>query len=305
MKFGYSIPGNQGFEDVHALVDLARQAESCGFDSVWASEHLFHSSYIAERLGNRPYYEPLTLLTAVAAVTSRVRLGTSVLVLPWHDPPRLGKVVATLDHLSDGRVDLGVGVAITADEYANLGVDFRTRGRRTDDFIRALKALWTQETPEHAGEFYRYSGLKFSPKPRQQPHPPILIGGGSLAALRRTARHGDGWHALRKTPAEMRESLAELARLTEAEGRDPGALHISISLPVTFGTEPSERAPAERTGLKGEPADMAETLQAYADAGVHEVVLTLSSREKAAHVEMLKRVSEEVRLLVAGQARAG
>ena len=298
MKFGYSIPGNQGFGDVHALVDLAAQAEARGFDSVWASEHLFHSSYIAERLDNRPYWEPLTILTAVAAATSRVRLGTSVLVLPWHDPARLGKTVATLDHLSDGRVDLGVGVAITQDEFENLGVDFKTRGRRTDEILQALKALWTQEVPEFAGEFYRYAGLKFSPKPKQTPHPPILIGGGSTAALRRTARFGDGWHALRKTPAQVREALAELARLATAEGRDPSALHISISLPVSFDTAPSDRAPEDQTALKGEAPDMAATLRAYADAGVHEVVLTLSSREKAAHEAMLQRVAEEVRPLV-------
>ena len=154
MKFGYSIPSNQGFENVHALVDLAALAEQKGFDSVWASEHLFHSSYIAERLDNRPYFEPLTILTAVAAVTSKVRLGTSVLVLPWHDPPRLGKTVATLDHLSNGRVSLGIGVAMTEDEFENLGVDFKTRGRRTDDLLGALQALWTQETPEYSGPFY-------------------------------------------------------------------------------------------------------------------------------------------------------
>lgn len=297
MKFGYSIPGNQGFDDVHALVDLARQAEACGFDSVWASEHLFHSSYIAERLDNRPYWEALTLLTAVAGVTERVRLGTSVLVLPWHDPARLGKTVATLDHLSHGRVTLGVGVATTKDEFENLGVDFHTRGRRTDEVLGALKALWSQEVPEFAGEFYRYSGLKFSPKPKQTPHPPIVIGGGSTAALRRTARFGDGWHALRKTPAEIAESLAELARLTEAEGRDPADLLISISLPISFDTEPSERAPADRTALKGGPRDMAETLQAYADAGVQEVVLTHASRDKAAHEAVLRRVAAELRPL--------
>lgn len=298
MKLGYSIPGNQGFDDVHALVDLARQAEALGFDSVWASEHLFHASYIAERLDNRPYWEALTLLTAVAGVTERVRLGTSVLVLPWHDPARLGKTVATLDHLCDGRVTLGVGVAVTRDEFQNLGVDFSTRGRRTDEVLGALKALWTQEVPEFAGDFYRYSDLKFSPKPKQVPHPPIVVGGGSTAALRRTARFGDGWHALRKSPAEVRAAVAELASLTEAEGRDPAGLAISISLPISFDSAPSERTPEDRTALKGGPGDIAETLRAYADAGVGEAVLTHSSRDKAAHEAVLRRAAEEVRPLL-------
>jgi probable F420-dependent oxidoreductase len=297
MRFGYSLPSNQGFDDVHQIIDLAALAEREGFNSVWASEHLFHSSYIAKRLDNRPYFEPLTILTAVAAVTSEVRLGTSVLVLPWHDPPRLGKTVATLDHLCNGRVSLGIGVAMTEDEFENLGIDFKTRGRRTDDLLGALKALWTEETPEYAGEFYSYSGQKFSPKPKQTPYPPILVGGGSMAAIRRTARFGDGWHALRKTPNQIRELLPELARLTEAEGRDPGALDISLSIPVAFGMPPSGRAPEDRTSLKGEPADIAATIRAFAEAGVHEIVMSLGSRDQSAHAEMLQRLNEEVRPL--------
>jgi len=295
MRLGYSIPSNQGFESVHELVDLAQFAEQADFDSVWASEHLFHSSYIAARLDNLPYYEPLTILTAVAMRTARVRLGTSVLVLPWHDPPRLAKTVATLDHLSAGRVDLGIGVATTEDEFENLGVNFKTRGRRTNDFLVALKALWAQETPEHSGEFYRYSGLKFSPKPHQSPHPPILVGGTSKAALRRTARYGNGWHALRHSPAQIRESLVELTELSRIQGRDPSTLHVSISVPVSLGMAGSSRPPAERTSLKGNPRDMAATIQAYAEAGVHELVLSLSSRDKAAHLEMLAYVSDKVR----------
>lgn len=298
MKFGYSIPSNQGFADVHELIDLAVSAETLGFDSVWASEHLFHSGYIAERLDNRPYYEPLTILTAVAAMTSKVRLGTSVLVLPWHDPPRLGKTVATLDHLSNGRVDLGIGVAMTEDEFENLGVDFKTRGRRTDDLLAALQALWTQETPEYAGAFYQYSGQKFSPKPKQAPYPPILVGGASKAALRRTAKFGDGWHALRQTPNQIRAALPELARLTEAEGRDPNAMHISISLPVGMSMAASGRTPEDQSSLKGGPQDIAATIQAYGDAGVHEVVLSLGSREKAAHSDMQAFLAEEVRPLL-------
>ena len=298
MKFGYSIPSNQGFENVHELVDLAAMAEQRGFDSVWASEHLFHSSYIAERLDNLPYFEPLTILTAVAAVTEKVRLGTSVLVLPWHDPPRLGKTVATLDHLSNGRVSLGIGVAMTEDEFENLGVDFKTRGRRTDDLLGALQALWTQETPEYSGPFYAYSGQKFSPKPKQRPYPPILVGGGSKAALRRTVRFGDGWHALRKTPGQIREAMAELAAMMEAAGRNVADLHISISLPVGMGMKASSRAADDHTSLKGAAQDMADTIRAYGEAGIDEVVLSLGSREKAAHAEMIELLAGEVRQLV-------
>ena len=298
VRLGYSIPSNQGFEDVGALIDLAVLAEKLGFEGLWASEHLFHSSYIADRLGDLPYFEPLTILTAVAMATERARLGTSVLVLPWHDPPRLGKVVATLDHISGGRVDLGVGVAMTEDEFRNLGVDFKTRGRRTDEILAALQALWTQEVPSFQGAFYRYKGLKFSPKPMQKPYPPILVGGSSKAALRRTARFGDGWHTLRQTPDQVRAALPELQAMTEAAGRDPAALRISISVPIRFGPDGSSQPPGARTSLKGAPADVAETIAAFAEAGVGEMSISVGSREKAEHEETLRRIAEEVKPLL-------
>ena len=144
MKVGFGIPNNQGVEDPNDLISLAVKAEQQAYSSVWVREHLFHSTYVAERLGDKPYHDALTVLTSIACATKVVRLGTSVLVLPWHDPARLGKMLATLDHLSGGRVTLGVGVATTRDEYDNLGVDFTTRGKRMDEIIGALQALWTQ-----------------------------------------------------------------------------------------------------------------------------------------------------------------
>ncbi len=294
MKLGYSIPSNQGVADPADLIDLAVRAEELGFASVWASEHLFHSSYIADRLGNLPYYEPLTILTAVAARTSTIRLGTSVLVLPWHDPPRLGKVVATLDQISKGRVDLGVGVALTEDEFANLGVDYASRGRRANEVLGALQALWTQETPEYDGEFYRYSGLKFSPKPYQSPYPPILIGGKSKAALRRTVRFGDGWHTLRQSPAEVAETRAQLEPMMAEAGRDMASLRLSVSIPVRFEDAAPTRPPAERRSLTGRPEDIAETLQAFADVGVAEFSISFGSTDPAAHRDVIERIAADV-----------
>lgn len=300
MKLGYSIPSNQGFEKVDELIDLATQADGLGFDSLWASEHLFHSAYIADRLDNLPYFEPLTILTAVAMATKRARLGTSVLVLPWHDPARLGKTVATLDHISKGRVDLGVGVAMTEDEFKNLGVDFKTRGRRMNEILAALQALWTEEVPTFEGEFYRYEGLKFSPKPLQKPYPPILVGGSSKAALRRTAKFGDGWHTLRQSPAQVGAALPELREMTSAAGRDPNALRISISIPIMFAQDGSSRPPEERTSLKGSPAEIAETIKAFAAAGVGEMSISHASRRKGDHEDVLQRIAEEVMPLVSG-----
>lgn len=294
MKYGYGIPNNHGVEDPNDLVDLAVNAEALGFDSVWVAEHLFHSSYVAERLGDKPYHDALTVLIAVGQATSRVRLGTSVLVLPWHDPARLGKMIATLDHLSKGRVTMGVGVALTEDEFNNLGVDFKTRGRRTNEILAALQALWTQDVPEYHGEFYNYSGLKFSPKPLQKPYPPILIGGSSPAARRRTAKFGDGLHTLRQSPSQIAEAKSDIYNLARDAGRDPAKMQFSISIQVKFNDKTPPMPASERTALSGTVDDIVETIQAYEAAGLDELCLGFASPDKQYNLDSMTRFMEEV-----------
>ena len=294
MKIGFGIPNNQGVEDRNELVALAVTAEDLGFDSVWVREQLFHASYVAERLGDRPYHDALTILTAIACATETVRLGTSVLVLPWHEPARLGKMIATLDQLSGGRVDLGVGVAVTRDEFENLGVDFSTRGRRTDEILAALRALWTQDTPEFSGAFYSFNGLKFSPKPRQEPYPPILIGGASAAARARVVSFGDGWHALRQSPAQFAEGRVDILRGAEAAGRDPGSLHFSIALPLRFSDKAPGAAVGDRTALTGSDDDIVATIGAYQAAGVDEIVIGVSSADMTENTDAMERFIQAV-----------
>ncbi|MFP6746451.1 MAG: TIGR03619 family F420-dependent LLM class oxidoreductase [Alphaproteobacteria bacterium] len=294
MKVGFAIPNNQGVEDPNDLVALAIRAEGLGYSSVWVREHLFHSSYVAKRLGDRPYHDALTILTAIGGATKTVRLGTSVLVLPWHDPARLGKMIATLDQLSGGRVDFGIGVAVTEDEFENLGVDFKTRGKRTDEILAALQALWTQDIPEFSGKFYRFQGLAFSPKPRQTPYPPILIGGSSAAALRRVARFGDGWHTLRRSPSQLAEGRQNIIELTEAAGRDPARIRISISLPLAFtGKAPGSPVP-ERTALTGTEDDIMDTIRAYQAAGLDEMVISIDTADLSRQNDDMSRFMEQV-----------
>ncbi|MCZ6852901.1 MAG: LLM class F420-dependent oxidoreductase, partial [Gammaproteobacteria bacterium] len=250
----------------------AVHAETVGFESVWVSEHLFHSTYVAKRLGSRPYHDPLTVLTAIACATSRVRLGTSVLVLPWHHPARLAKTIASLDDLSQGRVDLGIGVAVTEDEFANLGVPFNTRGRQTDDALEAMLALWTQDIPEHSGEFYRFSGLRAEPKPVQLPLP-IHVGGNTLAALKRVVRFGQGWHGLSQSPRSVEQRLAEIHDLCAAEGRNPEELFISVRTSVQIMTTPWDRPVRERNNMKGTEAELLNMVREFEDVGVHKLVI--------------------------------
>ena len=282
MHFGISIPNNQGIASVRDLVALAVDAEQQGYDSVWVSEHLYHASYVAARLGNRPYHEALTVLTAVATVTTRVRLGTSVLVLPWHHPARLAKQIATLDQLADGRVVLGVGVAQTADEFANLGIPYGTRGAVTDEAIDALRALWREDIPAYHGKYFQFEGLRFSPKPRQA-HVPILIGGNSARALRRVRDKGDGWHAMSLSVNDVRGAIAGAA------GKP-----CSIRLVLEFTDAPVSRAIDDRRTLKGSPAEVMEQVRAYAQAGVSEIVVDANVPEVEAVRACYRRFREEV-----------
>lgn len=283
MRFGLSLPNNQGVEHVRELIAIAQAAEEAGFASVWTSEHLFHTSYVAERIGDRPYHEPLTVLTAVAARTRRVRLGTSVLVLPWHHPARLAKRLASLDDLSEGRVVLGVGVAVAEDEYANLGADFARRGAVADEMLAAMKELWTADVPDFRGEFFAFEGLRFAPKPLQKPHPPIFVGGSSPAALRRVVEHGTGWHPLSASPAEVRAGVEAIG-----EGFD-----VVPRTMVRFTDETWDRPIADRRSLRGTPDEIRAVLTAYAGVGVEEIVLDARSTDPDDYYRLVERVIQE------------
>ena len=200
MKLGFSLLNNWGVDDAQALVDLACRAEEAGIDSVWVHDHVFNVAHVFDRIGGKPYYEPLTLLTYVAARTRRVRLGTSVLVLPYHNPVRLAKAAATLDVLSGGRLIMGAGVGLIEKEIRAMGSPYAERGPFTDEAIAVMRALWSQDEPKFDGKYSRFEGMKFSPTPLQKPTIPIVVGGVSRPAIRRAARLGDGWQPLGMAP---------------------------------------------------------------------------------------------------------
>src|SRR5712692_10364219 len=175
MRIGISLLNNWGIEDAQALVGLAGRAEELGFDSVLVHDHVFNVGHVFDRIGGKPYYEPLTLLSFVAARTRRIRLGTSVLVLPYHNPIRLAKTAATLDVLSGGRLILGVGVGAIENEMEAMGTPFKERGAFTDEAITVMRTLWNEEDPRFVGTYSRFAGMKFSPKPLQKPSIPLVI----------------------------------------------------------------------------------------------------------------------------------
>ena len=293
MRYGVSIPNNQGVASIADLAMLAENAERLGYDSVWVSDHLFHAAYVAKRLNDRPYHEPMTVLTVLAARTQRVMLGTSVLVLPWHHPYRLAKTVASLDQFSQGRVWLGVGVGLTEDEYAALNVPFNDRGKHADEILAMMKTLWEDDFPEHHGQRYDFKGLRFEPKPFAKPHPPILVGGNSSAAIRRTVQFGQGWHPLSQSPDMLKESVAGLGAALSAAGRDP-KVPVIVRTVVEFMAEPSDRPIGERRTAKGTVEELRALVDAFEAAGVTEFIVDPTSPDVGYNREVVDRFWDEV-----------
>jgi probable F420-dependent oxidoreductase len=283
MKIGVSLLNNQGIADVHALVDLAVRAEELGVDSVWVHDHVFNVGHVLERIGRKPYYEPLTFLSYVAARTSRVRLGTSVLVLPYHNPIRLAKAAATLDVLSRGRLVLGVGVGAIQSEMETMGTPFRERGAFTDEAIAVMRALWSQEDPRFEGRYSRFAGMPFSPKPVQRPSIPVVIGGISAAAIRRAARVGDGWQPLGFAPEALAQGMTTLREQARACGRDAVAIPVAISMSIGEATP-------RRFALGTRPDEIVRNARAFAAVGVDTLVISTTTsdpREARAALDMI------------------
>jgi probable F420-dependent oxidoreductase len=283
MRIGISLLNNWGIEDPDTVVELGVRAEALGFDSVWAHDHVFNVGHVLDRIGGRPYYEPLTVLSFVAARTRRIRLGTSVLVLPYHNPIRLAKTAATLDVLSGGRLILGIGVGAIQKEMEAMGTPFKVRGAFTDEAIAVMRTLWRDEDPSFEGTFSHFDGMKFSPKPARGI--PIVIGGVSRAAIRRAARRGDGWQPLGLSPDALAQGMATLRDEARAAGRDVAKIPVSLALSLA----PSRPG---RYALGTEPAEIAASAKAFAALGVDTLIVsgnTRDPREARSGMEMVAR----------------
>ncbi len=256
MKFGFVLPNNWGLDDPAPIIDLAVEAEQRGFDSVWVNHHVVNVGYIEDRLDTRPYHDALTVLTWAAARTDRVKLGTSVLVLPYLHPMVLAKALATLDQLSGGRVIAGVGVGSLPEENEVLGVGYDDRGPSSNEAIEVMQALWASPLADHDGDAYSFTGLKTGPQPLQDPLP-LWIGGSGGPARRRAARYGHGWHPLTSANGLDRR-LPRLVEALEAEGRDRSSIVV-----------------APRVSVDQLPD--AAAVDAYRDAGADQLIVGTSS----------------------------
>jgi probable F420-dependent oxidoreductase len=248
---------------------------------------------------SEPYWEPLTVIGYVAGRTSRLRLGSSVLILPYRNPIVTAKMLATLDVLSNGRVTLGAGVGWMEEEFKALGLDtYARRGTYSDECIRIFRELWTKDNPSFRGEFYQFSNIRCEPRPVQPGGIPIWIGGHTPQAIRRVARLGDGWQPLVQRPpadlppAEMAEKIAQLHAFAQQAGRDPQHITLAMGSSIQFS---DGAATGPGSLFTGTPAQISDTLGRYQELGIQNFRCDFPSATIDGLLRAMERFATEVR----------
>ena len=310
MEFGCVFPNRGPMATPANLGRVAEKAEALGYDTVWFSDHIViptevKSFYPYEPSGkmpfnpSEPYWEPLTVIGYVAGRTSRLRLGTSVLILPYRNPIVTAKMLATLDVLSNGRITLGAGVGWMAEEFKAIGLDtYSRRGAYSDECIRIFRELWTKDNPSFQGEFHQFSNIRCEPRPVQPGGLPIWIGGHTPQAIRRVARLGDGWQPLVQRPpadlppAEMQEKISHLRAFAQQAGRDPQRITLAMGSSIQF-TDGAATGP--RSLFTGTPAQIVETLRRYQELGIQNFRCDFPSLSIDGLLQAMERFATEVR----------
>ena len=264
------------------VVSLAQKAESCGFESLWLPEHPVIPVQTTTPFPGAadgvipPYYahamDPFVALAAAAAVTSKLKLGTGICLVPERNPLHTAKEIATLDQISGGRFIFGIGAGWLKEETEIFGANFPRRWSVTREAVLAMKALWTQDEAEFHGDFIDFPPVKSYPKPVQKPHPPILLGGAAKNVLQRVVAYGDGWMPTRMSPERIQENRNRLNELATAAGRDPATLPIRV-----FGA----------------PND-AEAKKRYEDAGAQSMVILLPPTKPDEAVHILEDTAQQL-----------
>ncbi|HET7676840.1 MAG TPA: TIGR03619 family F420-dependent LLM class oxidoreductase [Candidatus Limnocylindrales bacterium] len=287
MRYGIALPSLRDGATAEGIAAAAETAERLGWDSVWTTDHVLVETDSAEEYGT--IFDVITTLAWVGARHSRIRLGTSVIVVPMRNAVVLAKELATLDALTGGRVIAGVGVGWDRAEFGNLGVAdrFRVRGAYLDETIRLWRHLWSGAPPPFEGRFHPLDDYVFGPLPAQGGGLPIWIGGRSEPALRRAGRLADGYHSSQAGPAQWAERLPIVRAAAEAAGRPMPTL--SARVRVRFGDPP-----ASGYALAGGPEAMRHDVAAFARLGVELLVLVFDETDPGRVVAAMERFDEEV-----------
>jgi probable F420-dependent oxidoreductase len=290
------------------LIRFVRRAEELGFFCVTFADHIVVPRNVASVYpytldkkypGKGHHLEPITAMAFLAGATQRIRLVTSVMIVPYRHPVVVAKMLSTLDFLSRGRVILGLGVGWMKEEFELLGAPpFEERGRVTDEYIEAFKELWTKESPAFRGAYCNFSELTFLPKPVQKPHIPIWVGGHSDRALRRAAQLGDGWHPIGGVPTvplepeDLERRLEKLAAYAQAAGRNPKEIRVVFKASL-FDRETESRAGRRRRFI-GDAEQIASDVRDYQKVGVDCLILDVRTPDPAQTLERLDWLAQEV-----------
>ena len=318
MKYGFSIPNSGVISEPDSMVAIARRGEELGYDSLFFGDHIVVPRRIASRYpysddGEYPgsdtgeAIEQVTLLAFLAAHTRRLRLVTSVSIVPYRNPLVAAKALATVDVLSKGRLVVGIGAGWMREEFEALGVPpFEERGAVTDEYVRAFKELWTSDNPTFEGKYCRFSNIVFLPKPVQKPHPPIWVGGESPRALRRAAELAGGWYPIdsnpdfpMREPEQLAEGLRRLRSYARKAARDPNEIEI-IYRTNDYELEGDGKVRASsgagRRVFTGSADDIASDIRKYQEMGVSHLVVNHFRRTSDLE-EVLKNMEDMAKLV--------
>lgn len=261
VKIGFALPQAGPWATPEAQFTVAKRAEELGYDSLWTFQRILYVEDGTMPAMYRTVLDPIVSLSAVAARTGRIRLGVAVLNMPFVAPAVMSRTLTSLDLLSGGRLDVGFGIGWHRDEFAAAGAELAGRGRRSEDFIAALKATWAGGELEHHGPYYDIPRSVWEPVPAQRPHPPIILGGLSEPALRRAGRVADGWvSSSRADLGELAGQIATVRRAAEEAGRDPDTLRFISRGPLLVrapGREARRRLTGSHEEIRGDFADLA------------------------------------------------
>jgi len=264
---------------------MAREAENLGLDAIFTNDHLLIPE--KERFVPDHILDPLILASSMIAVTSRIRVGTSVIVVPLRNPIATAKAVATLDYMSEGRFIFGVGVGWIKDEFDAVGVDFQRRGADTDEYLDVMQQLWTTDPSTVEYGSIRVPNVRSNPKPQQNPLP-IWVGGNISASKKRAAERGTGWHPLNLSPEAFAEGVADYKKECARVGKTPG--------PVAMRSMNSPKAPAG-TPFTGSAQEFAKSIDQYAELGLDQLVFSPMERTPEDFLSAMTFLAKEVRPL--------
>lgn len=303
MKFGVFLPVSGRAASRATLMQAAQQAERLGYDSVWSADRIIipweikttypyskEATFIVPP--DRPFFDPLTCLAFLAGCTEKVMLGMSVMVLPYRHPLYWAKIATTIDQLSTGRLIMGVGVGWMQEEFNAMGAPFKERGQVSDEQLRLLEKLWTDEHITFHGDHYNVDDIAFSPKPFQKPRIPIWVGGEGKLAQRRAAKYGDAWfpYFVRITPAELASRFEYVRQSAREAGRDADQIAFACCLPIELT---AKDAPQEEDYLKGSIAQVTEALKKFKNIGVSHIGLQFMIPHYPERQEQIERFARE------------